>query len=161
MTLHQNDKCMYKKEICKCKSIDNCLQCEKVSIDIKVEDEYLLIVKTNVCHHPEGVFNRLKIPESTVYFLYDDRERDPEKTTQPEYIYKVLKSWTSAQCENARLNDLITALCKERFHDINSKLLEHYRKHNPAQSQSHVMQVSQETRSLSGDASMYLNSEIF
>ncbi|WAQ99492.1 hypothetical protein MAR_023865 [Mya arenaria] len=118
-----------RQQVCECILDTSCEKCEQLLHyveDVSLMDKGVLLkdISGEICHDPLDLFKALGVKDSDIYSLDDDRNRNVDQIPQSEFIYRVLKKWVEVNAGNARLHDLIKALCKGRFHTINENMFE-------------------------------------
>lgn len=118
--------------VCRCPTLtaDDCREScgpliEKPSRNIGGNNDLITVIANNVCHNPLELFRYIGAKDSDIYNLNDDRYKNPDRVSQKDFIYNVLKRWLQVNNE-AKSHTLFQGLCHGGFHRINKSIYEQY-----------------------------------
>ncbi|KAH3835060.1 hypothetical protein DPMN_108398 [Dreissena polymorpha] len=98
---------------------------DKPSSNINGNKNLITFIANNVCHNPLELFRYIGAKDSDIYNLNDDRDRNPDRVSQKDFVYNVLKHWLQVNNE-AKSHTIFNGLCHGGFHRINKSIHEQY-----------------------------------
>lgn len=79
-------------------------------------------VASGICHTPVKLFKTIGLAENIYYQCKQDRERNPDNVSEPEYIRTCLKRWIQSCDKSADLKTLLKGIHEGGFHKIYTDL---------------------------------------